>query len=172
MADQNGGIDMTRPIPVALHDTCFLVRDVEGAAQGMADALGIGPWNIWTIAPTECRVRGQAIPFSFRAALATIGGGTYELLTPHSGRSVYDEHLEQHGEGFHHTCLAYPSMPAVREAKAALRRQGREAIQEGRGGEMFEFAYFQFPEIGSFVEFMYLDAAKLPAPEAVIQPSS
>jgi hypothetical protein len=63
-------------------------------------------------------------------------------------------------------------MPAVREAKAALRRQGREAIQEGRGGEMFEFAYFQLPEIGSFVELMYLDAAKLPAPEAVIQPSS
>jgi hypothetical protein len=163
---------MTRPLPAALHHTCFLVRDLEGTAQQMADALGIGPWNIWTIAPQECRVRGQVSPFSFRVALATIGGGTYELITPHSGRSICDEHLEQHGEGFHHTCLVYPSLEAVREAKAALRRQGREAIQEGSAGTAFEFGYFWLAEIGSFVEVLYLDAAQLPAPEAVIRPSS
>lgn len=162
---------MTRPIPVALHHTCFLVRDLEGAAQGMADALGIGPWNIWTIAPTDCRVRGQASAFSFRVALATVGGGTYELITPHSGRSIYDEHLEQHGEGFHHTCLVYPTLASVREAKAELRRQGREPIQEGSGGDMFDFGYFRFPEIGAFVEVLYLDAAQLPTPERIIQPS-
>ena len=163
---------MTRPIPVALHHTCFLVRDLEGAAQGMADALGIGPWNIWTIAPTENRVRGQVSAFSFRIALATIGGETYELITPHTGRSIYDEHLEQHGEGFHHTCLVYPTLASVREAKAELRRQGREPIQEGSDEEMFEFGYFRFSEIGAFVEVLYLDAAQLPAPEAIIQPSS
>jgi methylmalonyl-CoA/ethylmalonyl-CoA epimerase len=163
---------MTKATPAALHHTCFLVRDLEGAAQGIADALGIGPWNIWTIAPSECWVRGQVSPFSFRVALATVGGGTYELITPHSGRSIYDEHLEQHGEGFHHTCVVYPSLEAVREAKAELRRQGREPIQEGSAGDVFEFGYFRFPEIGSLVEVLYLDGAKLPAPEAVIQPSS
>jgi methylmalonyl-CoA/ethylmalonyl-CoA epimerase len=163
---------MTRPMPAALHHTCFLVRDLEGAAQRMADALGLGPWNIWTIAPTKCRIRGQSAAFSFRVALATIGGGTYELITPHSGRSVYDEHLEQHGEGFHHTGLVYPTLAAAREAMAELRRQGREPIQEGSGGEMFEFGYFHFPEIGALVEVLYLDAAQLPAPEAIIQPSS
>jgi hypothetical protein len=81
---------MTRPIPVALHHTCFLVRDVEITAQAMADALGTGPWNVWTIEPTEC------------------------FLRPSTG---------------------------------------------ARG-------------IGSFVEVLYLDAAQLPAPELVIQPSS
>jgi methylmalonyl-CoA/ethylmalonyl-CoA epimerase len=163
---------MTRPIPAALHHTCFLVRDLEGAAQRLADALGIGPWNIWTITPSECRVRGQVSPFSFRLALATVGGGSYELITPHSGRSVFDEHLEEHGEGFHHTCFVYPSLKAVREAKAELRRQRGEPIQEGSAGDVFDFGYFQFPEIGSLVEVLYLDAAKLPAPEAVIRPSS
>jgi methylmalonyl-CoA/ethylmalonyl-CoA epimerase len=138
----------------------------------MADALGIGPWNIWTITPSECRVRGEVSPFSFRVALATVGGGTYELITPHSGRSVLDEHLEEHGEGFHHTCLVYPSLTAVREAKAELRRQRGEPIQEGSAGDVFDFGYFRFPEIGSLVEVLYLDAAKLPAPEAVIRPAS
>jgi catechol 2,3-dioxygenase-like lactoylglutathione lyase family enzyme len=163
---------MTTAIPAALHHTCFLVRDLEGAAQGLADSLGLGPWNLWTIEPTECTVRGQKSAFSFRVALATVGGGTYELITPHRGRSVYDEHLEQHGEGFHHTCLVYPSLAAVREAKAELRRQGREAIQEGSGGDVFEFGYFSFPEIGSLVELLFLDADRLPPPEAVINPAT
>ena len=162
---------MAKVIPSALHHTCFLVRDLEGAAQRLADAFGIGPWNIWTIAPETCRVYGEVSPFSFRVALATVGGGTFELITPHSGRSVYDEHLRTHGEGFHHTCLVYPSLAAVREAKAELRRQGREVIQEGGTGDVFDFAYFAFPEIGSPVEVLYLDAAKLPPPEAVVRPS-
>jgi methylmalonyl-CoA/ethylmalonyl-CoA epimerase len=163
---------MTKAIPAALHHTCFLVRDLEGTAQRLSDALGIGPWNIWTITPTEGRVRGQVSPFSFRVALATVGGGTFELITPHSGRSIFEEHLETHGESFHHTCLIYPSLEAVREAKAELRRQGRELVQEASGGDVFDFTYFRFPEIGSLVEVLYLDPTKLPAPEGVIRPSA
>ena len=163
---------MTTTIPVALHHTCFLVRDLEGTAQRLSDAFGIGPWNIWTIAPTECRVRGQVSPFSFRVALATVGGGTFELITPQSGRSVFEEQLEKHGDGFHHTCLVYSSLDAVRAAKAELLQQGRELVQEGSGGDVFDFGYFRFPEIGSLVEVLYLDPARLPAPETVIRPSA
>lgn len=162
---------MSIATPAALHHTCFLVRNLESTAQRIADSLGIGPWNVWTIVPAECSVRGRPSPFSFRVALATVGGGTWELITPHQGRTIYDEHLEQHGEGFHHTCLLYPSMAAVREAKAELTRQGRVPIQEGSAGDVFAFGYFHFPEIGSLVELLYLDAAQLPPPEAVIQPS-
>ena len=163
---------MTTAVPVALHHTCFLVRDLEGAAQRLADTFGIGPWHIWTITPAECRVHGEVSPFSFRVALATVGGGTFELITPHSGRSVFDEQLEAHGDGFHHTCLVYSSLEAVRAAKAELQRQGRELVQEGSGGDVFDFGYFRFPEIGSLVEVLYIDPTRLPAPEAVIVPSA
>jgi hypothetical protein len=60
----------------------------------------------------------------------------------------------------------------VRKAKADLLRQGRELIQEGSAGDVFDFSYFLFPEIGSAVELLYLDAAKLPPPEAVVRPRS
>jgi methylmalonyl-CoA/ethylmalonyl-CoA epimerase len=166
------GESMSKAMPATLHHTCFLVRDLEGTAQRLSDALGIGPWNIWTITPADCRVHGQPTPFSFRVALATVGGGTYELIAPHGGRSVFNEHLETHGEGFHHTCLVYPSLAAVRAAKAELRRQGRELVQEGSGGDVFDFGYFRFPELGSLVEVLYLDAARLPAPEAVVRPQA
>lgn len=161
---------MIKAIPAALHHTAFVVREVERTAQQLSDALGIGPWNVWTITPTDSSVRGQASPFSFRIALATVGGGTFELVAPHSGRSLFDEHLEKHGESFHHTCLLYPSLDAVREAKAELLRQGREPVLEASGGDVFALSYFRFAEIGSLVELLYLNPAQLPAPEAVIQP--
>lgn len=162
---------MTKTAPVALHHTCFLVRDLEGTALRLSDSLGIGPWHIWTIAPAECKVRGQASPFSFRVALATVGGGTFELISPHSGHSVYEEQLQGRGEGFHHTCLMYASLEDVRAAKAELLRQGRELVQEGSGGDVFDFGYFHFPELGSLVEVLFLDSSKLPPPEVVIQPT-
>ena len=118
----------------------------------------------------ECRVRGQVSHFR-SVALATVGGGTYELVTPHGGRSVFDEHLEQHGEGSTIPVSSIKSEGGSR-SQAELRRQGREAIVETSGGEMFRVWYFRFPEIGSFVEVLYLDAAQMPAPEATIQPSS
>jgi hypothetical protein len=161
---------MTPAIPVALHHTCFLVRDLEGTAQRLSDALGIGPWNIWTITPAESKVRGRVTPLTFRIALATVGGGTFELITPQQGRSVFDEHLEQHGDGFHHTCLMYATLGEARAAKAELLRQKRELVQEGSAGDVFDFGYFRFPEINSLVEVLYIDPSKLPAPEVVIQP--
>jgi hypothetical protein len=163
---------MTRPIPAALHHTCFLVRDLEGTAQKLADSLYVGPWNIWTITPETCKVHGQDSPFAFRVALATVGGGTFELASPFSGRSVFEEHLDKHGDGFHHTCLVYPTLQAVRDVKTELCRQGRQVIQEASAGDVFDFAYFLVPEIGSVVEVLYLDAARMPPPEAVIRPSS
>lgn len=159
---------MAMPAATTLHHTCFLVRDLEASAQRLSDALGIGPWNVWTIEPAQCVVRGQPGRFTFRVALATVGGATLELITPHGANSVFDDDLEKHGEGFHHTCLVYPSLAAVREAKAELRRQGREIIQEASAGDVFDFAYVFFPEIGSVIELLYLDASKLPPPEVVI----
>jgi hypothetical protein len=158
--------------PAILHHTCFLVRDLEGTAQRLSDTLGIGPWNIWTVEPAECKVHGQETHYSFRIALATVGGGTIELTTPHTGQSIYVKHLEKHGEGFHHICVAYPSLERLCEIKVEFLRQGREVVQEGKLGDTLDFAYFHFPEIGSLVEVLYLDTAKLPPPEMVIRGAS
>ncbi len=159
---------MSLPKPAALHHTCFVVRDLARTARALSASLGVGPWNSWTLEPAELKVRGKDAPASFKIALATVGGGTYELISPHKGASLYEEQLATTGEGFHHTCLLYSTIEDLRAAKAALVKEGREVLQEGGTSGVFEFAYFVFPELGSPVEVLHLNAEKLPPPDMVI----
>ena len=162
---------MTLPLPAkptALHHTGFLVHDLEATARSLSASLGVGPWAVFTIRPQSGRVHGRAQNFSFRVALASVGGNHFELVTPVSGPSVLDEFLAAHGPGCHHTCLVYATLAEMRAAKERLLAEGRVAIQEAFGGEGFEFAYFDFPEIGSAVEVLFLDPTSLGAPDATI----
>ena len=109
-----------------IHHTCFVVNDIEKAAKEMASSLAIKPWHIWTIEPTDCKVHGKDVLFTFRVAIAQVGDSNFELLEPVSGESVYVEHLKSKGEGFHHACLAYPSLESMRAAKDELLAQNRE----------------------------------------------
>jgi hypothetical protein len=149
-----------------LHHTCFVVHDLEKAAKALADSLGIS-WNVWTIEPESSTVRGRDVPFSFKVALAQVGGAAYELIEPHTGESVYVEHLASKGEGFHHTCIAYGTREAIQQAKDELSRQGREMIQSGSLGELGEFCYFDIPETGAVLELLFL-SGELPPPEKTI----
>jgi hypothetical protein len=64
--------------------------------------------------------------------------------------------------------MLYTSADDLGKVKAHLVKQGRTVIQEGRAGDVFEFAYVAFPEIGSAVELLYIDLTKMPPPEMVI----
>ncbi len=150
----------------ALHHTCFVVRDLEATARTLADSLGI-TWNVWTLEPDEATLRGRAVQFSFKVALGQVGDSIYELIEPNTGESAYVEHLATKGEGFHHTCLIYSTREAMRQAKDELERQGREMIQLGSGGDLYEFCYFAMPEMGGALELLFL-GGELPPPEQTI----
>jgi hypothetical protein len=94
------------------------------------------------------------------------GGLELRVASAHEGESIYVGHLEANGEGFHHTCVAYPSREAMREAKAELVRQGREMVQSADMGELGEFCYFDIPEMGALLELLYV--TELPPPEKTI----
>jgi catechol 2,3-dioxygenase-like lactoylglutathione lyase family enzyme len=149
-----------------LHHTCFVVNDVEKTGAELARTLGVGPWGVWTIEPTSATVRGRDVSFSFRVALAPVGGSSYELLAPGEGDSIYVEHLAAHGEGFHHTCIAYESLEAMQRAKAALLRQGRALVLSAQLGQLGELCYFDVPETGALLELLFL--TELPPPEKTI----
>ncbi len=85
------------------HHTCCVVHDPEKVAQSLADTLAIRPWNLWTVEPENGTVHGKQAAYSLRIALAQVGDAYYELISPHTGDSVYTEHLQSKGEGLHHT---------------------------------------------------------------------
>jgi hypothetical protein len=149
----------------SLHHTAWVVKDVEKAAKSLADSLSI-QWSVWTIEPIGCTVHGENVPYTFKVAIAQIGDSNFELIEPLTGRSVYIEHLEARGEGFHHSCIFYPSRESARLARSELAAQGRELIQTGDLGELGEFCYFLMPETDSVLELLYL--SELPPPEKTI----
>ncbi len=148
-----------------LHHACFVVRDMDRTARSLAEMLGVS-FGVWTITPESCRLRGQDTSITFKVAIAQVGDSHLELLTPVSGQSVYEEHLREHGEGFHHTCLLYPTRAAMEAARDALLRQGRTIIQGGEIGNGGAFYYFDVPGLGPALEVLYL--GELPPPERTI----
>jgi hypothetical protein len=148
-----------------IHHVGVVVRDVEKSARAL-EASGIGPWAIWTIAPASTIVHGKEVPFTFRVAFAEVGGANFELIGPVEGDSIYVDFLQTHGEGLHHTCVAYASREALHAAKAELTRQGREMVQSADMGELGEFCYFEMPELRSLLELLYV--TELPPPETTV----
>ena len=150
------------------HHTCFVVHDLEKAAKALADTLAIKPWSVWTLEPESGTLHAHDATYSMRVALAQVGDGYYELISPHRGNSVYKEHLQAQGEGFHHTCVIYESLEAMQRAKSELAQQGREMIQSGSLGSLGEFCYFDIAETGAALELLYL-AGALGPPEKTIE---
>lgn len=149
----------------SLHHTCWVVNDLEAVAHSLADSLSI-QWGVWTIAPDDCTVNGEDTPYTFRLAVAQVGDSNLELIEPLEGHSVYVEHLANKGDGFHHTCLMYPSRETLLAARDELTDQGRVMIQSGALGDAGEFYYFYMPETDDALEVLYLD--ELPPPELII----
>lgn len=148
-----------------LHHTAFVVNDIEKVAEALAKSLSI-TWNLWTVEPETATVRGQDASFTFRVAFGQVGNGNYELIEPHTGESLYNEHLQSKGEGLHHTCIAYASLEALYEARDELLRQEREMVQSAISGNT-EFYYFEIAETGAILELLYLEDP-LPPPEKTI----
>lgn len=150
-----------------LHHTCFVVNDIEKTAEALANALDI-KWNVWMLEPVSSTVHSRKMPISMRIALAQVGDMSLELVEPCSGESIYAEHLKSKGEGFHHTCVIYPSVEAVQAARDELLGQGREMVQSVNLGEPGEFYYFDLKETNSILEVFYLNGEKIPAPDMII----
>jgi methylmalonyl-CoA/ethylmalonyl-CoA epimerase len=86
-----------------------VVKDLQESMERYWDLFGIGPWEVFTFQPpdlTNPNIRGNAEPYTMKLALAQIGNVAFELIQPLTGPSIYQEFLDQKGEGFHHVAVA------------------------------------------------------------------
>lgn len=129
----------------AVIQVAHVVRDIDTTMRYYWEVLGIGPWDIYTFGPSTVRdsmVHGKPSNHTYLVAITWIDDVQMELMQPLTGRSIYDDHLEQRGEGIHHLKLYY------RDCTAALKRYAERGIGVIQSGKI------------DADEFYYLDTEK------------
>ena len=111
---------------------CVVVRNVEKTAGVFAEKFGIGPWRIRVVHTPSSRasVRGEPVDYTLKFGHARVGPVTLELVEPVEGKTIYQEFLEEHGEGIHHIGVPTP-VPFDAELEK-WRGQGIEPLQVNR----------------------------------------
>ncbi|QPM68539.1 VOC family protein [Atribacter laminatus] len=144
----------------------YLVKDLEGAVKFYMETLDVGPWEIYTFAPPvlrESMVRGKPSNHDFRIAIASPGHIQVELIQPLTGRSIYNEYLEQKGEGLHHVKYYY------KDCQKAIQEFGKKGITVIQSGKFDEDEYYYLDTLkyyGMVIEIG--NGGKIRPPERVI----
>ncbi len=127
-----------------------VVRNIDETMKRYWEAFHIGPWDVYTFAPPAVRdsmVRAKPSDHTYLLAITWINGVQLELMQPLTGRSIYDEHLENKGEGVHHIKLYYRD---CKEALARFHAQGIGVIQSGKI-DKDEFYYLDTEKLFGYV---------------------
>ena len=123
--------DPTPALPLKLSQYALVVRSLEKVSAYWA-RLGFPAMDITHGPLTDLVHRGQPGRFDQRLGWHRHGTVTWEWIEPLAGPTVYEEHLKEHGEGFHHFAFDVPDMDAACAAWEAL---GVPIVQSGAWGE-------------------------------------
>jgi len=138
--DVNAGPGDNAPPFGTVTQYAILVRDVRRVSR-LYERLGFSAIAVDRNVSLDRRYRGRPAGFEMFLGWGRWSDIVFEWIEPIAGPSVYDEHLERHGEGFHHLAFNVSDMD---EAVAALRARGLEVTMSGgwdSGGSQGRFAY-------------------------------
>jgi methylmalonyl-CoA/ethylmalonyl-CoA epimerase len=116
----------------ATMQVAHIVRDLDQAMKRHWENFGLGPWDIYTFDPSKVRdyiYRGKPATHSCLIAVTWSGDTQLELIQPLEGYSIYNEHLDRHGEGMHHIKLYYAD---CKKAVEDFSHRGYPVLQSGR----------------------------------------
>lgn len=116
-----------------VQQVALIVRDLDATIEEYADRLGIGPWRVINCEPprlTDMRVRGESVPYSMKLAVARTGNTMWEIIEPVDGPSIYQEFLDERGEGLHHLIVDHDGLD-YDEALALFTERGCPPVMEG-----------------------------------------
>jgi catechol 2,3-dioxygenase-like lactoylglutathione lyase family enzyme len=118
----------------------FVVRDLR-KVSAYYERLGLGALPFDLNVSLDRIYRGRPGTFEMLLGWGRWADVVFEWIQPTVGPSTYDEHLERHGEGFHHLGFHVPDMDA---AVARLRERGLAVTMSGAwdsNGNAGRFAY-------------------------------
>lgn len=108
----------------------FVIRDKDRILKGMKKVFGVDPDKIIMTREDDGRVyRGETGDFVAELIFYKFANIDLEFVRPVSGKSIWQEHLDAHGEGQHHIQFAVDSFEGTRRQ---MHEAGVEMMQEGR----------------------------------------
>ena len=137
----------------------IVVKDMDKAIK-YYEALGVGPFPPFLGGPgmsfTGKTVHGEPADYDMdlRFARGDMGGVGLELIQPLNGHSIYDEFLEQKGEGIHHLAFMVEDIDAE---IAYMKEKGFKVIQTGAMPNT-RWVYFDTDRVGG----MFVELCQIP----------
>lgn len=134
-------------LPEIVH-VCIVVRNVEKTAETFSKKFGVGPFRISVVhtPSTRASVRGKPMDYTLKFGHARVGPIKLELVETLEGQTIYQDFLNEHGEGLHHVGVTTP-IPFDAELEK-WRKEGIMPLQTNR---------MENPEHG----WAYMDTSKL-----------
>lgn len=145
------------PVPLKLSQYALVVKSLENVSAYW-EKLGFPKMDVTHGTLTDLVHRGKPGTFDQRLGWHRHGTVTWEWIESLRGPTVYDEHLANHGEGFHHFAFDVQDMDAAIRAFAA---RGVPVTQSGGWGEKGKpgsgrFAYVETEAFGGVsTEFLW-----------------
>lgn len=124
-------------------ELAIVTRDCRKTMEGLV-RLGIGPWAVYTFSPenvTDQTYQGAPAEFAIKVAFAKSGNMIWELMEPLWGPSIFQDFLEEHGDGLHHVAYDCKDRPWD-ERIAELEGRGFKMVQGGKWKGQNAFAFF------------------------------
>jgi catechol 2,3-dioxygenase-like lactoylglutathione lyase family enzyme len=125
-ADDGTGTTQEYPF-TRITQYAFLVRDVAKVSE-FYRSIGFGPLPFDRNISVDRIYRGRPVPFEMYLGWGRHGDVPFEWIQSLVGPNVYEEHLEAHGEGFHHLAFNVRDMD---DAIALLKGRGANVTQSG-----------------------------------------
>lgn len=137
---------------------CMVVKDLRKTADYYQNVLGIGPFVFPEIHYDSITYRGQPAHGYWEMAFARMGAFELELSCSVRSPNIYEDFLNQHGEGLHHIGFDIPQLDPIIARAESL---GIRVLMSGRtprGG----FAHLDTTRYGGTI----FEIIQRPAPRA------
>jgi hypothetical protein len=124
----------------------IVVRDMDESIKNLSKFMGIGEWRIDEATFEESDLSAGK-PCKIKLAFAEVGNLEIELIQTIEGRPLYQEFLENKGEGIHHIGI---DVPDIYSKLDEFEKQGIEVIHGGSRGQN-HFAYLDSEKISGII---------------------
>lgn len=125
----------------AITQVSLVVKDIQDTMTNYWNILGIGPWNIWEVAPPfahDFMYKSKPANVTAKVGYAMAGEIQIELIEPVSGKSLYNDFIAKHGEGLHHLRFLVDDIDKTTEI---MNKEGFPTLMSG-GLSDGGFAYY------------------------------